>query len=134
MRKLVALPDFCAALIMLLFAYAGIIKLLDFKVFSQQLGLSPLIPGRYAGWVAILLPLGELLICWWLCRESRRIRGLYAALYLLSFFTVYLLVLLGNSFVPCSCGGLLGNMSWTVHIIFNICFCGIAIGGILTHK
>lgn len=38
-------------------------------------------------------------------------------------FTAYIIVILNySSFVPCSCGGILEEMGWKEHLIFNIAF------------
>jgi hypothetical protein len=47
-------------------------------------------------------------------------------------FTTYIYIILNFSvFIPCSCGGVLEELSWTQHLIFNICFISIAIFGVL---
>jgi hypothetical protein len=121
---------FISILLIFLFAYTGSSKLLDSKGFAAVLSKIPLI-GRGAGIVAILLPLAELLIALLLLFERTRLIGLYASLVLLSIFTVYLVyMVLAVPKLPCSCGGVIGTMSWKQHIVFNAVFVGVTVIGI----
>ena len=41
----------------------------------------------------------------------------------MTMFTVYIILILNFSdFVPCSCGGVLENLSWKEHVVFNVLF------------
>ena len=61
-----------------------------------------------------------------------RLIGLYAAFTLMTMFTVYIIAILQFSYkIPCSCGGILESMGWTEHLIFNIGFVLLAVGGIV---
>ena len=47
-------------------------------------------------------------------------------------FTVYIiLILYFSDFVPCSCGGVLENLSWKEHVVFNVLFIMFALFSIL---
>lgn len=117
-------------LLLFLFAYTGSSKLIDHKAFAAVLEQVPLI-GRGAGVVVILLPLAELLIALLLLFESTRLMGLYASLVLLSVFTGYLIyMVLFVPHLPCSCGGVIGKMSWRQHIGFNVIFMVLTVMGI----
>lgn len=119
-------PFFIAA-IGLLFMYAGISKLLDFNNFIVQLDSSPLIPDSLTLIVARGLPILEILIAIGLCFDATRKLCSYLTFAVMLGFTVYLVVLIMFfENVPCSCGGILGKMSYPVHIIFNIVFTAIA--------
>ena len=117
-----------------LFAYTACSKLIDSKAFASVLERVPLI-GRGAGIVAILLPLAELLIVLLLLFEKTRLIGLYASLYLLLLFTVYLVyMVLAVPHLPCSCGGVISSMSWKQHVVFNAVFIGLTIMSIRSLK
>lgn len=118
-------------LFILLFSYAAISKLWDFNVFKIQLGQSPLLTA-FAGWVAWGIPIIELVTALLLAIPKYRLVALYAALGLMSLFTLYIIAILKFSdFVPCSCGGILERMGWQEHLIFNRVFVVLAILGIL---
>ena len=113
-----------------LFTYAATSKFLDFENFRIQLGQSPLV-SAYASWIPIALPTFEFIIAILLLLPKLRLIGLFAAYTLMAMFTAYIYIILNfSAFVPCSCGGVLENMTWNQHLVFNICFiilAGIAI-------
>lgn len=118
-------------LYVLLFVYAAISKLLDFENFQVQLGQSPLL-SAFAGLIAWIVPLMELLIALLIILKKWRLVGLFAAFSLMVMFTAYIYIILNySSFVPCSCGGILEKMGWKEHFIFNSVFIILAAAGIL---
>ncbi|WP_407637169.1 MauE/DoxX family redox-associated membrane protein [Daejeonella oryzae] len=50
--------------------------------------------------------------------------GLNFSLFLLIQFTIYIILIMLNVFgrIPCSCGGILEEMSWGQHLVFNLFF------------
>src|SRR5690606_12527711 len=109
-------------LFILLFVYAAVSKLLDYDTFETQLGQSPLL-SAYAQWVALLVPVSEILIAGLLCFPVFRSLGLYGFYGLMVMFTTYIIIILNfTSFTPCSCGGVLEDLGWTEHLIFNSVF------------
>jgi uncharacterized membrane protein YphA (DoxX/SURF4 family) len=109
-------------LCILLFVYASVSKIVDFENFSVQLGQSPML-SAFAGWVAILVPLSELIIAIMLAIPRTRFVGLVLAFSLMAMFTAYIYIILNyGSYVPCSCGGVLEKLSWQEHLLFNLFF------------
>lgn len=130
MKKKLAIEIICA-LFILLFTYAAVMKLMDVQKFTVQIGKSPLLV-NYAGFVAWGIPILELMIAGMLVWGRFRLIGLYAAFTLMTMFTVYIIAILQFSYkIPCSCGGILESMGWTEHLIFNIGFVLLAVGGIV---
>jgi uncharacterized membrane protein YphA (DoxX/SURF4 family) len=122
---------FISYLFVFLFIYAAISKLLDYNDFSIKIGQSPLL-SPFAGYVAIGVPVIELIIALGLLLPSWRITSLFASLCLMTAFTVYIFIILNfSSFVPCSCGGILEKLGWTEHLIFNLVFVVLAIIGLV---
>lgn len=118
----------------LLFSYAAITKLMDFAQFRVQLQQSPILTS-IAPIVAIVIPLLELLIALGLFIKSLQRVSLYGALSLMSVFTTYIVIILHYSeYIPCSCGGILENMGWKQHLIFNLIFIGLSITALLIHS
>ncbi|SHN07002.1 MauE/DoxX family redox-associated membrane protein [Chitinophaga sp. CF418] len=114
--------DILSALLVFLFVYTSISKLLDYDTFRRQLGQSPFIT-LYAPVIVWALPVGELIIAGFLLFARTRLTGFYLSFFLLSLFTFYLMAMLRLSyFIPCSCGGVLQHLSWNAHIVFNIIF------------
>ncbi|MBL7728277.1 MAG: hypothetical protein JNM68_11345 [Dinghuibacter sp.] len=108
-------------MLIMLFVYAAATKLMDMRTFIYQIKLSPLIPDGFHVFVAYLMPVAEIVTGVLLCFKYTRRIALYASYFLMLMFTFYLYFLLKYStFIPCSCGGILGKMSWETHIIFNL--------------
>jgi hypothetical protein len=117
-------------LYILLFVYAAVSKILDFETFQIQLGQSPVL-GTFALELSYLVPSLELVISIFLIFKSFRFIGLTAAFSLMIMFTVYIVIILNWSFfIPCSCGGILENMGWNEHLIFNCIYIILAVAGI----
>lgn len=130
MKRKFILEIICNLLI-LLFIYASISKLLDYEEFKIQLGKSPFI-NEFAEITAWALPIGEILIGLALAFSRTRLIGLYASLFLMTMFSAYIYAMLHYSYyIPCSCGGILSKMGWTTHLWFNIGFTLLSIIGIL---
>jgi len=131
MNKKNTILEIIASLLVFLFLYAAISKLLDFGKFNYQLGQSPFITqiSPFAAWA---IPLGEIAISICLVIKRTRTIGLYLSLFLMLLFTGYIFIMLRYSpYLPCSCGGVLSAMSWQQHFVFNIAFTMLALSGIL---
>ena len=126
------LKEICSYLLVLLFTYAGIIKLLDVEQFTFELSQSPLLPAFSVPLVAHLLPAAEVITALLLVFEKTRTWALYISFFIMFIFTVYLIALVGLfDNVPCACGGILGKISYPTHIMFNVFFTGVALAGCL---
>jgi len=118
-------------LFIILFVYAAVSKLLDFEQFRVQLGQSPLL-SAFAQWIAWAVPTIEIVIAVLLISPRFRLPGLYASFSLMIMFTTYIIIILNfTDFIPCSCGGVLEQLGWTEHLVFNIGFILLALLGIL---
>jgi uncharacterized membrane protein len=125
------LIEIISALLVSLFVYTSISKLLDYSTFSWQLGQSPFIT-FYAPVISWALPAGELIIAGMLMSTRLRLQGLYLSFFLLCLFTFYLGAMLRLSYyIPCSCGGVLQSLSWQAHILFNCVFILLSVIGVL---
>jgi len=114
-------------LLVLLFVYAAASKLLDMEKFYVQTRQSALL-SSHAQLVIYVIPLTELVIVVLLSMASTQRIGLFFSSVLLNLFSGYIYVLLAFSpNVPCSCGGILENMSWQQHLYFNLVFAGLAL-------
>ena len=113
----------------LLFVYTAASKFIDYENFRAVIGQSPLIT-RFAPVLAIVVPVVEIVIALLLVIPRYRRAGLYASFAIMTLFTVYIVVLLTLSEkIPCSCGGVISQMSWTQHLYFNIVFMLLALLG-----
>lgn len=114
-------------LYIVLFVYAATSKFLDFDQFKIQLGQSPIITS-YANIAAWAIPLIELLISGLFLIPKYVLLAFYASFSLMTTFTTYIILILNFSdYIPCSCGGVLEDLGWTEHIIFNLVFITMAV-------
>lgn len=117
-----------------LFVYAATAKLLDYYNFQFGLTESPFI-ASFAGILAWAVPASELIIAGLLVAPATRLAGLYASFVLMLLFTIYIAaMLLFGSEIPCSCGGILEEMSWGAHIVFNSAFVVLSAWGIYLQR
>lgn len=123
-----------SALLLLLFTYAAMSKLIDLHQFHAQLYLQPF-SHSLADILLYALPVTELVVAALLYFAQTRFTGLWLSLTLLVVFTVYITLGMFHYWkrVPCSCGGILNHLSWTAHYIFNWVFTLINISAILLH-
>lgn len=120
-------------LLVVLFVYASLSKVLDFQKFRIQLGQSPLLTS-FAGWIVWIVPILELFNSFILAIPKYRLIGLYASFSLMVMFSGYIFVITKFSeYVPCSCGGVLQHMNWNQHLTFNIGIVLICIISILLY-
>jgi putative oxidoreductase len=116
------LTEIIAALFILLFMYTATSKFLEFSSFRTVLHMSPLI-GDTASVVAWGLPLTEIVISLLLFFPRTRRKGLWASLVIMTLFTAYIgYMIYFTPTRPCNCGGVLQQMTWKQHLIFNIFF------------
>lgn len=109
--------------LVMLFIYAGLVKVLSVETFQQQLYQSPVIAGKAVPIVSYVLPIYEILLALLLISDRLRTIALALSFFTMLFFTLYLIGLVSFAErVPCSCGGILGHMSYPVHIAFNAVF------------
>lgn len=123
--------EIIACLLIVLFVYAGVIKLLDYKTFAAQIGQSPMLT-RWANVLAWLVPSSEIFISLLLAFSRSRMIGLYGSFALMTMFTAYIVMAMNFfDYVPCSCGGIIEGMTWSQHLVFNVCFLLLTIAGVL---
>lgn len=123
--------EIICALIIILFIYTGLHKIMDYSDFKLEMQRSPFIQ-NFSSLIAVLLPPGELVLSFLLIIRRTRLLGLYFSLALMALFTGYIWLMLNYAYdLPCSCGGIISKMSWSDHLIFNSCFTGLAMAGVI---
>ncbi|WP_394354296.1 MauE/DoxX family redox-associated membrane protein [Aestuariibaculum sediminum] len=121
-------------LLVVLFLYAAISKLLDYQHFKWQLNQSPFI-STYSDSLSWIIPITEIGISIALISKEFKLEGLISSLILLGCFTTYIIIILSYSnHIPCSCGGVLSSLGWKKHILFNLSFMFLNTIGILLTK
>lgn len=116
------------ALLVLLFAYAAVSKLLAYEDFRRQMLNQVFSRGINLTIYYALAPL-ELATALLLSFPRTLRGGLWLALMLLTAFTGYVALVMVHLWhrVPCSCGGILGKLKWGPHLALNIFFLAITL-------
>ncbi|PSL48204.1 hypothetical protein CLV51_1021068 [Chitinophaga niastensis] len=125
--------DVITYLLILLFVYTAATKLLLFGSFKVQMTQQPL-PRVFVPVLIIGIPLIEILIACCLLIPRLKKTGLFASLFLMSAFTIYvgyMLVSVPHHSLPCSCGGIIKQMTWKQHLFFNLFYTLLAFTGVL---
>lgn len=136
MSKKQVIIECIAALLILLFLYAGISKFIEFKTFIDQMNNQPL-PNSWTPFLVWVIPLLEVSISISLIFEYTRLLGFWFSLILMSIFTIYTALVLFHFFpyVPCSCGGVIQKLTWPQHLILNLSYTTLsALGIYLRHR
>ncbi len=117
--------------LIIIFLYTAITKLMDYDTFLNEIQRSPLLPYSLTPFIAYAVIFIEFGICILLLVERTNTFGILLSGGLLFLFTIYItMILLFSPYVPCSCGGIISQLSWTAHLILNISlilFCGYII-------
>jgi len=111
----------CYFLFTSMFLYAAVFKLINFQVFSQQMKSQPFDP-RFAAFLAWFIPISEIGLSIMMMTIKFRKPGIYLSTLLMVSFTIYIILIQSHFFntIPCSCGGIITNLTWTQHLFFNL--------------
>jgi putative oxidoreductase len=120
------LSQLIAALFILLFAYTALDKLLHIKQFIfylRNFSLFAFAP-VFSAWSVVFVEM--IIVCFLFFNSTRRI-GFLASLCLMLVFTLFIgYMLVTFEKLPCSCGGIIKQLSWRDHLIANLVFTGLA--------
>jgi hypothetical protein len=123
--------EIICALLIILFIYTGLNKMMDIDKFKYDIGRSPFIQDM-AVFIAYTLPAGEMLLALLLIIKRTRLLGLYLSFALMALFTGYIWLMLNYAYdLPCSCGGIISKMSWREHLVFNAVFTGLSMVAVI---
>lgn len=130
-RLLLLFTEIVVALFVLLFMYTAIAKLQDIPKFTYVLGESPLI-GKSAHIIGWAIPITELALTTLLFIPQTRTIGLISSTILMALFTGYIIYMLRFADkIPCSCGGVVEQLSWRGHLLLNSLFVASGITSII---
>jgi hypothetical protein len=133
MKQYTVIKIICVLLVFL-FVYAAVSKLANWTTFVSDMNNQPF-PSFLKPILVWAVPLTELTIVGLLIFDTTRLAGLYSSLVLMIAFSFYTAVVLLHFFtyVPCSCGGIIKNLSWGQHLVFNLFFVFIEFSAILKY-
>lgn len=129
-----SLVEIISALLIFLFVYTAISKLANHNQFVYTFGVIPFIE-KYKNFFAWLIPISELIVSFFLLIPNTKRVGLITSILLLILFSLYIIImLLFGSNLPCSCGGVIQQLSWKEHLLFNSFFILLAIAGFILSR
>jgi hypothetical protein len=119
--------ELLTGLLVLLFLYTGLSKILDFKNYALSMRFQHM-PDWITGPMIYILPAAELIVSVLMIRDKSRLPGLYAFLIMMIGFTLYVGAILLHLFAkrPCACGGVIKSLGWGPHILLNSVFITLA--------
>jgi len=123
------------ALLVLLFTYAALSKLLDYANFRVQMENQVFPAGinlaLFYGLPPLELAAGLMLVLPHCSCAGRRL-----SLVLLAGFTAYVALVMLHFWhrVPCSCGGILGKLKWGPHLLLNVFFLLVTLASIYLER
>lgn len=128
------IPFAVSIFFVILFCYACISKILDFRNFQSQLGQSPGLAG-YEIVVAYGIISLQMITVILLCFQTFRILGLWFTFGILSVFAGYVaFILIYSENLPCTCIGLFEKISWKGNLILNIGLIITTVTGIIVQR
>jgi hypothetical protein len=118
------IKEICAALIVVLFVYTAVSKLLDMNRFISTISVSPFPFMRtFAPFLGWIVPFIEIILAFLLITSKYQRIGFFGSAILLFLFEIYIgSLLVSGLHLPCSCGGVISKLSWKQHLIFNLFF------------
>jgi putative oxidoreductase len=116
-----------SGILIIVFFYAPISKWEDFPAFVHQMDNQPFGPGMRPV-LLYVLPSLELLAAILLTMDRSRAIGLGLTTLLMTLFTGYIILIKLHFYgrIPCSCGGVIGKLNWTQHLLFNFTLLGLS--------
>lgn len=134
-QKLTIILNSIVFLLVLLWIYTAVSKLINIHEFERQLN-NQVFGKVFTQWLFWLIPITEISAAIMLVINNTKIYGLILSLILMALFTGYIGLVLLNFYprIPCSCGGVLKNLGWHAHLWFNLFFLGTSAFGIYAYR
>lgn len=123
---------FISGILIILWMYAAVSKLTNLNQFSHAL-MTQVFPKWVGKILLYVLPLTELILVGLLIYSRTRLFGMYASLFLLFAFTLYVGGAVFHIYDrhPCACGGLFNRLGWHKHFKLNIMLTIVALAGVI---
>ena len=129
-----SIVEIISGLFIFLFTYTSLTKLMNIAGFIAALKRSPLL-AEGAVIIAWTIILAELVVVLLLLYPPLRIVGFSTSFILMLLFTVYIGYMIASaSSLPCSCGGILQELSWKDHFLLNIALTILAALGLYLQR
>jgi len=134
-QKLTIIVNSIIFLLVLLWIYTAVSKLINIHEFERQLK-NQVFGKVFTQWLFWLIPITEISAAILLVLNRTKIYGLVLSAILMALFTGYIGLVLLNFYprIPCSCGGVLKSLGWHAHLWFNLFFLCSSVLGIYAYR
>lgn len=134
-RQYIAIQKIITFLLILLWTYAAASKLADYETSRGEM-LNQALPEWLEEILVWAVPAIELFTAALLLFNKTKFASTVLSLFLLISFTIYIVLIKLDYFayVPCSCGGVISELTWEQHFVFNLLFIVLAATGLLLEK
>lgn len=106
-------------ILVILFVYTGMSKLIGHQKFLDQLSQVPVLQSIDL-FVSFAIPLLEIVIAFALAFYKTELKGWWLSAILMSLFTLYVALMIAFAdHLPCSCGGIIAALNWKHHLLLN---------------
>lgn len=135
MKKEELIPAIVSYLLIVMFLYTAVSKLIIFPIYKLQMDGQPF-PDALTPFLVVVIPGSEFIASGLLAIPATRTKGLYMSTVMMLIFTIYIILIKANTFghIPCSCGGVLNNFTWNQHLIFNCFFLALCFLALYTER
>lgn len=134
LKEKMVIIDVIAYAFVALFVYTALSKWLLYDVYLYDLKRSPEL-GYFATPISIIIPGSELIVSTLLLFGKTKRVGMFGALLLMVAFTLYVAyVIVFTGSRPCTCGGIIRDLTWPQHLVFNIVFTSLAVVALVLGK
>jgi hypothetical protein len=118
--------------LVILWSYASFSKLFDLQEFKHAM-MTQVFPQWIGKILIYVVPLAEIAMIVLLLIPSTRLIGMYASLFTMIAFTLYVGGAVFKIYLrsPCACGGLFSKLGWHKHFKVNIVLSIIALIGVI---
>ncbi|MBW8683491.1 MauE/DoxX family redox-associated membrane protein [Chitinophaga rhizophila] len=124
--------EIVSALYIMLFLYASITKLRFYDQSIQQMDMQPF-PNQLSALILWSISIIELVVAIGLLFSKTRKVALLIGVGLMILFTGYISTVMLHVYahVPCSCGGVISELSWGQHLLLNLFYVVMGIAALL---
>lgn len=135
MSQKLIIKYFVTFTLILLWVYAAVSKLIDYPMTKAEM-LNQVFPDPVALLLAWAVPSVELLTALLLVIPRTVHIGHVVSFGLLLCFSIYIALGLLNVYsrMPCTCGGIISQMTWGQHLAFNLFFLGLTLVTIIIYR
>ena len=119
-----------------LFVYTAVSKFFILDIFLEDIQKISIIKS-FAPIITLLIPILEILVSLCLIIPNKRLLGLYSSFILMVVFTLYVagvLLFTESKYRPCTCGGVIRELTWKQHLWLNTGLTLLSFAGIILQK